>query len=141
MNLDLKPASDYPTPDLVHLANQSFEDYLVPVHFDSSQFLNMVRKDAVDLTTSRVLLIDDQLAGIALIARRGWSSRLAAMGIIKAIRGQGNGSLFMEKLIKESRERKDREMVLEVIEQNDAGVRLYKKHGFESVRRLIGLIH
>jgi ribosomal protein S18 acetylase RimI-like enzyme len=32
-------------------------------------------------------------------------------------------------------------MVLEVIEQNEPAVKLYKKHGFETVRRLISLIH
>ncbi|HKJ38630.1 MAG TPA: hypothetical protein VJ972_07625, partial [Anaerolineales bacterium] len=41
----------------------------------------------------------------------------------------------------EARERKDREIVLEVIEQNEPAVRLYQNSGFETVRRLIGLIH
>jgi GNAT superfamily N-acetyltransferase len=141
MNLDTKPASDYPTPDLTQLMNLSFEEYLVPIHLDHSQFLNMVRKDNIDLQASRVLLADGQLAGIALIARRGWASRLAAMGIIKEVRGQKAGTWFMEKLIQEARERKDREMLLEVIEQNEPAVRLYKKQGFETIRRLIGLIH
>jgi ribosomal protein S18 acetylase RimI-like enzyme len=141
MNLDLKPASDYPTPDLLRKLNLSFEDYLVPIHFDRSQFFNMLHKDTIDLASSRVLLVDSKPAGIALIARRGWTCRLAAMGITKELRGKKAGSWLMKQLIKEGQERNDREMVLEVIEQNEAGVRLYKKHGFETVRRLIGLLH
>src|SRR5258706_5051797 len=139
MPLDSKPASDYPLPDLTQLLNLSFENYLVPITFNLSQFLTMIRKDSVDLSASRVLLADDQPAGIALIARRGWTSRLAAMGILQSQRGKGIGSWFMDKLIQEARERNDYDMVLEVIEQNEYAVRLYQKCGFRSVRRLIGL--
>jgi GNAT superfamily N-acetyltransferase len=98
----------------------------------------MLRKDGTDLTISRVLLVDDQPCGIALIARRGWSSRLAAMGIAQEARGKGAGTWFMNTLIDEARQRGEREMVLEVIEQNEAAVRLYQKSGFLAVRRLIG---
>jgi len=140
MTLDIRPASDYPLPDLTQLLNLSFENYPVPVTFNLLQFLTMIRKDSVDLAASRVLLADEQLAGIALIARRGWTSRLAAMGIVQSMRSKGTGSWFMEKLIREARERNDRDMVLEVIEQNEYAVKLYQKCGFHSVRRLIGLI-
>ena len=140
MTLDIRFASDYPLPDLTQLLNLSFENYLVPVSFNLLQFLTMIRKDSVDLAASRVLLVDEQLAGIALIARRGWTSRLAAMGIVQIMRGKGTGFWFMENLIREARERNDREMVLEVIEQNEYAVKLYQKCGFQSVRRLIGLI-
>ena len=142
MKLDTKPASDYPTPDLVQLLNLSFEDYLVPVRFEPSQFLTMLRKDNIDLDASRVLLADGEPSGTALIARRGTlrASRLAAMGVIKEMRGKSAGSWLMEGLIREARARGDREMVLEVIEQNEPAVRLYKKQGFQTVRRLISLI-
>lgn len=140
MKFDVKPASDYPLPDLVQLLNLGFEGYLVPIHFNLSQFLTMLRKDSIDLSASRVLLADEQPSGLALIARRGWNSRLAAMGITKETRGKGTGSWFMERLIQDARERNDREMVLEVIEKNEPAVRLYKKFGFQIVRKLISLI-
>ncbi|MCI0551237.1 MAG: GNAT family N-acetyltransferase [Anaerolineae bacterium] len=142
MKLDLKPASNYPLPDLTNVLNLSFENYLVPIQFNISQFITMLRKDSIDLDSSRVLLIDDEPAGIALIARRGSlrASRLAAMGISQQMRGKGAGSWFMEKLIQESRQRSDREMVLEVIEQNEPAVQLYQKFGFQSIRRLVGFV-
>jgi GNAT superfamily N-acetyltransferase len=139
MRFDINPASDYPLPDLVEILNLGFEGYLIPIQLNFSQFLTMLRKDGIDLTTSRVLVADGQISGIALIARRGWTSRLAAMGIAQEMRGKGAGLWFMERLIQESRERQDREMVLEVIEQNDPGIQLYQKFGFQKVRRLIGL--
>ena len=138
MKFDSSPASDSSLTDLVKLLNLGFENYLVPIQFTLSQFLTMVRKDSIDLTISRILLAEDEPSGIALIARRGWTSRLAAMGISHQIRGKGAGSWFMEKLIDEARERSDREMVLEVIEQNEAAVHLYQKYGFQTVRRLVG---
>ncbi|MFT3890753.1 MAG: GNAT family N-acetyltransferase [Anaerolineales bacterium] len=138
MNFDFKPASDYPLADLVTWLNQGFENYFVPIHFNVAQFLSMVRKDGIDLTSSRVLLADETPSGIALIARRGWTSRLAAMGLSSPIRGKGAGSWFMRGLVQEARERGEHEMVLEVIEQNEPAVALYKRAGFEIVRRLVG---
>jgi len=139
--MDTKPASHYPTPDLVELMNLSFDEYIVPIHLDSSQFENMLHKDDIDLQASHVLLVEGEPAGIALIARRNETSRLAAMGLKKDLRGQGLGKQFMEKLIQDARDRQDREMVLEVIEQNEPAVRLYQGYGFETMRRLIGLVY
>jgi ribosomal protein S18 acetylase RimI-like enzyme len=133
-------ASTYPLPDLVKFLNQGFEEYVIPIQFNHVTFLNMLRKDGIDLTTSRILIADHDPCGIALIARRGWTSRLAAMGIAKETRGKGAGSWFMEKLIDEACQRGDHEMALEVIEQNEPAVKLYRKYGFEIVRRLIGCI-
>jgi GNAT superfamily N-acetyltransferase len=141
MDFGSVPASNFPLPDLIHFLNQGFEDYFVPIQFNTVTFLTMLRKDGIDLTASRILLMDEQPCGIALIARRGWASRLAAMGITKDMRGKGAGSWFMNGLINEARQRGDHEIVLEVIEQNEPAVQLYRKSGFQSVRRLIGFLH
>lgn len=140
VKLELESALDYPLPDLIEILNRGFENYLVPIQFNLPQFIYMLRKDGIDLASSCVLLMDDQPSGIALIARRGWTSRLAAMGISKEARGKGAGSWFVDKVIQDARQRGDHEMVLEVIEQNETAVHLYQKHGFQIVRRLIGFI-
>jgi hypothetical protein len=94
MHLHTKPASNYPVAELVSLLNQGFEDYFIPIQFTNSMFLNMIQKDSIDLSASRVLLANQNPRGIALIAPRGArrDSRLAAMGIAKEIRGKGAGS-------------------------------------------------
>ncbi|HEX9388240.1 MAG TPA: GNAT family N-acetyltransferase [Anaerolineales bacterium] len=140
MDFDIASASNHPLPDLVKLLNRGFEGYFVPIQIEIVNFLNMIRKDGIDLTASRVLITDDQPVGIALLARRGWTSRIAAMGIAKEKRGMGAGSWFMKKLIEDARQRGEHEMSLEVIEQNEPAVKLYQKSGFQRVRRLIGLI-
>lgn len=140
MEFDLVPASNFPISDLVTFLNRGFEGYSIPIHFEAVTFLNMLRKDGIDLTASRVLIVDEQSSGIALLARRGWSCRLAAMGIASEMRGKGAGSWFMEQLIREACQREEREMWLEVIEQNEPAVKLYQKCDFQIVRRLIGFV-
>ena len=134
------PASQYSLSELVDLLNRGFEAYFVPIHFSTDMFSNMLLKDGIDLADSRVLIADDRACGIALIACRRalGTSRVAAMGIAKEARGKRAGSWFMRTLIDEACDRGEREMVLEVIEQNEPAVKLYRNYGFEPVRRLVG---
>src|SRR5258706_341701 len=137
-SFSLRSASDPSISEIADLITRGFEGYFVPININSSNLLTMIRRDGVDLIESRVLLKDEQPIGVALIARRGWTSRLAAMGIISNARNGGAGTWIMGQLIEEARARSEKEMVLEVIEQNIAGVKLYQKTGFQSVRRLVG---
>jgi ribosomal protein S18 acetylase RimI-like enzyme len=73
-----------------------------------------------------------------LIARRGWTSRVAAMGIAPELRGQGVGRQTLETAIAEARARADRTMILEVIEGNAPATALYTGLGFRPRRRLVG---
>jgi ribosomal protein S18 acetylase RimI-like enzyme len=134
----LKSASEFSISQIADLLTRGFEGYFVPIHITASVFLTMMRRDSVDLSASRVLLKDDEPVGVALIARRGWTSRLAAMGIISSARNSGVGTWIMTRLIEEARARGDREMLLEVIAQNTAGVKLYEKVGFKIIRKLFG---
>src|SRR5688572_10104395 len=137
-SLQLKPASEFPLAQLADLMTRSFEGYFVPINITDSALLTMLKRDSIDLTSSRVMMKEDEPIGIALIARRGWTSRLAAMGILSQGRNQSLGTQTMLQLIEEAKERHDKEMILEVIEQNTAGVKLYEKVGFKKVRRLVG---
>ncbi len=138
MNLTLKPANEYTIPALADLMTRSFEGYIVPVNITEPVLHTMIRRDGIDLTSSRVLLNDDDPVGIAFIARRGWTSRLAAFGITSNARAGGVGTWAMNQLIEEAIARGEKEMLLEVIEQNTAGVKLYEKVGFTKMRRLVG---
>jgi ribosomal protein S18 acetylase RimI-like enzyme len=136
------PASNYSLSDLVSVLNRGFDGYFIPIHFTNDLFSNMLRKDGIDLADSRVLLADNRACGIALIACRPslGTSRVAAMGIAREARGKGAGSWFMKTLVDDACDRGEREMVLEVIEQNEPAIKLYRKYGFTPVRRLVGYI-
>ncbi|MCA1899820.1 MAG: GNAT family N-acetyltransferase [Chloroflexi bacterium] len=138
MTLNLTPASTFPISQLADLLTRGFEDYFVPIHITEEVFLTMLRRDSIDLTASRAILEDDEPIGLGLIARRGWTSRLAAMGIVAHARNSGVGTWAMGQLIEEAKARGEKQMLLEVIEQNAAGVNLYEKSGFKKIRRLVG---
>jgi ribosomal protein S18 acetylase RimI-like enzyme len=137
-NLYLKPAIELDLKDLADLLTRSFEKYFVPILFTPSTFASILRLDGIDLNTSRLFLRDERPVGCALLAHRGWTTRLAAMGVVLEARGAGVGRRAMEQLIAEARERRDKIMVLEVIEQNLAALKLYQSFGFEIERRLAG---
>jgi GNAT superfamily N-acetyltransferase len=117
---------------------RAFEDYFVPIPSTVGVLLNMARTDSVDLASSCLFVRDGTAVGGALIARRGWTCRLAGMAIVPEARRAGVGRAAVLHLLGEAKARGDRAMVLEVIEQNTAAVELYRTCGFKEIRRLIG---
>lgn len=124
--------------DAADLFNRSFEAYFMPVQFTEDSFRTFAQRDSIDSKASQVLLVDGKPIGVALIARRGSASRMGGFGIITEFRGRGAGSWFVKRLLEEARLRGETCMYLEVITQNEAAVRLYEKHGFTKIRRLLG---
>jgi ribosomal protein S18 acetylase RimI-like enzyme len=130
LEFGLAPAADVLT--------RGFSDYFVPIASSPAILLGMARTDSVDLTVSRVAVLDGQAVGAALIARRGWTARLAGMAIVPEARARGVGKALVQQVLAEAQARGERTMVLEVIEQNEPAVKLYLGCGFEKVRRLTG---
>jgi ribosomal protein S18 acetylase RimI-like enzyme len=138
MSFSFQPALSFSLPVLADVFTRGFEGYFVPVKMTDMILQTILRRDGVDLSESRVMLDGDAPVGLALIARRGWTSRLAAMGIASEARHSGVGTWAMTRLIEEARARGENQMVLEVIEQNAPAVKLYRKVGFQTLRRLVG---
>lgn len=138
MNLTYPSVLEHGLESSANIITAGFADYFVPVNISVAGLLAMVRQESVDLQLSRVILNNDEPVGVALIARRGWTSRLAAMSIIPNARGQGIGARCVHQLLNDARGRGDQAMNLEVIEQNAPAVHLYEKCGFQIQRRLIG---
>lgn len=129
---------DYGLERSADVLARGFADYFVRIPFDLPMVLSLTRTDSVDLAQSRVAVRDGAAVGAALIARRGWTCRLAAMAILPEARRFGVGRAIVHQLLDEAKARRDRTMILEVIAQNVAAVELYRACGFETVRRLIG---
>lgn len=138
MDLELRTVPEFGVAETVALLNRGFADYAVTVQATLPNFLGMAAQEGIQLPVSRVVLQEGEAVGLALIARRGWSSRLAGMAILSEARGQGIGRWLMQRLIEEARQRGERRMVLEVIEGNEPAVRLYQSCGFQVRRRLVG---
>jgi ribosomal protein S18 acetylase RimI-like enzyme len=137
MKLEFHNAGRLSLAEVAATATRGFEGYFVPIHLDVPALLTMMRVDSVDLSTSVVVVRDQQPVGVALVARRGWGSRLAGMAIVPPCRGQGIGAQLTDHLIQAARGRGDRQLVLECIEQNPAALRLYQAAGFQTIRRLV----
>ena len=115
-----------------------FQGYLVPMLLTPERYETRFRAENLDPFSSRLYYSEGALAAVVMIARRGWTSRLAAMAIAPNFRGRGLGKEVMRAALEEAVLRKDRTMILEVIEQNPAAVSLYTKLGFRPIRRLVG---
>lgn len=137
MGVKLQPVLEYGLGETADLLSQGFSDYVVPVQLDLAGLLHMMTADGLDMAASRIIVQSGRPVGVALIARRGWTSRLAGMAIIPDGRGQGVGSAAMGLLLDEARARGERRMVLEVIDGNEAAIALYEKSGFRTIRRLL----
>ncbi len=139
MTLTIQPAVEFPLSTLCDIINRSFKGYVGgDIHFTPPLLAGFMAQSGVHLTRSLVALQDGEPAGIAMLARRGWSVRVALMGIIANFQNQGVGRWLLGQISDQAQSNGDRILVLEVIEQNPRAVHLYESCGYQSIRRLMG---
>jgi ribosomal protein S18 acetylase RimI-like enzyme len=138
MNLEFASLAHFGLDRAAEVMARGFEDYFIKLACSGAWLMHMARSDSVDLAASRVIVRDGVAVGAALIARRGWTSRLAGMTLVPEARRQGIGRATMAHLLADAKARGERAMVLEVIEQNEPALKLYEGCGFRRVRRLVG---
>ena len=134
----VRSALDLSYADLAGIFNRCFEGYNTPVSVGAATLEARFRTEAPDLAASRVYFDGEQAVGLVVITRRGWTCRIGALGVAPEKRGGGLGTRIMEDAIAASRSRGEKAMLLEVIEQNVPAVNLYRKLGFDTLRRLVG---
>ena len=80
----------------------------------------------------RVIETEYTLAGYSLLLTRSGShaARLYSIAVAPAFRGQGMGKRLLDDLVAQSRARGCDEIRLEVREDNEAAIRLYRDYGF-----------
>jgi len=141
MEVTSRTLADAPADVAARAQCRGFENYFVPVNLDAASFTARIEADNVDRHASWIYETADGPAGILLVARRGRTSRIAALGLAPELRGQGLGRQAMQAAIEQARERGDERMVLEVIASNEAALALYAGLGFERRRKLVGYRH
>lgn len=135
---EISPALSVPLDRLAEGFAACFAGYVVPISGDVRAFEQRVRTEHVHLTDSLVVVREGRVEALALVARRGDTSRVAAMAIVPGARRTGVGRALVHRLLDEARGRGDRSMLLEVIESNTPAVALYEREGFQVRRRLVG---
>ena len=136
--MEIRSAALYPLSGLAELFTAGFAGYLIPMQMSAEALAERVAAEDIDLALSRVVVRGGEELGLALIARRGRESRLAAMGIRAEARSAGAGRFLLAHVLRDARQRGERRMRLEVFESNVPARTMYEGSGFSVVRRLVG---
>jgi ribosomal protein S18 acetylase RimI-like enzyme len=140
-DISKRPVAACTTAQVADALTRSFEGYVVPVNVSPEAYERRFRPENVDPFASYVFFRETRPVAVVLVARRGWTSRIAAMAVAPAARGKGLGKHIMQGVIDEAVERGDQSVLLEVFEHNTPAVTLYEGLGFRPVRRLVGYHH
>src|SRR5215218_11113070 len=140
-DISKRPVAACTTAQVADALTRSFEGYVVPVNVSPEAYERRFRPENVDPFASYVFFRETRPVAVVLVARRGWTSRIAAMAVAPGVRGKGLGKHIMQGVIDEAVERGDRSGVLEVFEHNTPAVKLYEGLGFRPARRLVGYHH
>ncbi|MGY5958583.1 GNAT family N-acetyltransferase [Kosakonia sp. BK9b] len=138
MNLVAVPALHYSCDQLAAILSDCFEGYSVPFSLPSPLFAQRFIAEDISFVDSCVWLEGDTPAAAALVTRRGESARLAAFAIRPDYRGQGVGRRILPPLMAGLADKGVRQLWLEVLSDNHAGVALYHALGFATVQPLLG---
>jgi len=125
----------------VYRANkEAFSDYLVPMVLTPGNFQNHMAQNAVDLDRSVGAFADERLIGYTLNGFDTWNGKFTAYdagtGVIPEYRKMGIGGKMFEFLLPKLREMGVKQMLLEVLSNNEKAIPLYKKLGFKENRSL-----
>lgn len=118
----------------------AFADYLIgPFQVEPAQWPGFLARQGVDLALSRV--VGDaagEVQAFALVAPRPGRWRLATMGARPSARGSGAAKRLLDDVIARAAAAGQAAVELEVFEQNEAALRLYRSRGFEVRHALLG---
>ena len=131
-------AAELAYAELAKLFERTFANYVVPVRTSPSAMESRNRIEDVDLFASQIALHGTTPVALALVARRGRKSRIAAMGVVVEARGTGVARALLDKVTADARARGDDVLMLECIASNERALRLYRRAGFVAARRLVG---
>ena len=118
---------------------EAFADYALDMSYMNEEiFKNRSIKNGIDYESSVGVYDKGRLVGYTLIGLDIYDHRLSAFdigtGIIKSYRGQGIARKMFEFALPRLKEKGVKRFILEVLQDNEAAIRAYKKSGFRVVR-------
>ncbi len=137
--IQLLPADQVDFGLFVAAFNLAYDDYFVRVVMSEHSFAGLIARDEIVLSHSVVAIDNQQVIGMALLAKRGSLGWIGGVGVIPSYRRQGIARQMMNVLIDEARQLKLDKITLEVIEKNQHAIHLYESLGFQIQRRLLVL--
>jgi ribosomal protein S18 acetylase RimI-like enzyme len=134
--VELRPSTELTRRELAELFTAAYEGYYVPFQVDEARLAQMVDAFDLDLERSLVARQGENKVGLANLGLRGERTWLGGVGVVKAQRRRGIGEQLTRALLDRAREAGAREMLLEVIVENEPAIALYDKLGFRKTRLL-----
>ncbi len=131
------PASDFSLEQLTYAFNRAFTGYYFPMTQTQDGLAEMMSENDVQLSVSLMLLVDDELAGIGLVALRGDRGWIAGMGVDPRWRGKGLGRQLLTRLLMNLQAAGAHTAQLEVLTVNTPALTIYKSVGFTETRELL----
>jgi len=138
LSADVRPLRPEDAAWLAELHNAAFADYAVPAVLDASALASYMDETDVSPALSRAAFVDGNPAAFCLGALRGERASIRGEGTAPHYRRTGLGRAVLEETLSALAAAGAREVVLEVLNGNDAAVHLYRASGFEQNRRLLG---
>lgn len=120
---------------------EAYSDYFFPVYLTESQLEHHIRQNSVELTKSVGAFAGEKLVGMTLNGFGSWNGVKtvydAGTGVIPEFRNRGIGRALFEFMTPDFEKEGFRQMLLEVLAENEKATRLYEKLGFAPTRELI----
>lgn len=137
-DVTLLSAGELSLSALTDLFNRAFEGYFVGFKMTPDVFGARLVREQTDLALSRIAVAGGEPAAVALLSVRGRSCRCAGMGTVASWRRRGVGRRLMKGVMPLLRDLGFERFLLEVIQQNEAAIALYRDAGLEITRPLLG---
>jgi GNAT superfamily N-acetyltransferase len=130
------PASSFALDALADIFTRSFEQYFYPGTTSAEILAQRVRVEQIDLYRSLVMLLDDQPAGQALLARRNDHAWCGGFGVMLPLRGRGLSHQLAMAMLEQARQAGARRFSLEVLTRNERAIKTYTRLGLQIRRDL-----
>lgn len=138
--MDITTLENSKIDHITKVLNQSFSDYIVPFQLTSQQLEYKIFTENIRLDLSIGVFSSGKLVGFMLHALNYVDEKLsaynAATGVIPDFRGQGLVGKMYNFLIPKLKVLGVEQMLLEVIEDNNAAIRAYEKMNYQVCRTL-----
>ena len=128
---------ELPKVEIVNILNSVFEDYSLPMQWNLESFERDLQENNVSLSSSFVMEVGGERAGILLISFREKRSRIDLMGVIPKFRRSGIGFQMVDEVIRISKWKGCERVTLEVLKRDLRALSFYQRFGFREKRDLI----
>lgn len=133
------PASAFSLDAFADIFTRSFEAYFYQGVVTAERMAERVRLENIDLHRSLVMMVGDEPAGQAVLARRGDQAWCGGFGVIMAFRGRRLARPLAHAMIDQARQAGARRFSLEALTRNERALKVYAGVGLSVQRDLLVL--